>query len=94
MMADSEGYSRSLVRASTPLEKAKCPSSARATRQLAQYTLDLDFLAMGGRSSTLPTLDSRPQEGVPLSREAHLLPIMAVEEEADSIVEEAKEGAV
>ena len=63
-------------------------------RQLAQYTLDLAFFAMSGRSSTLQTLDCRPQEGVPPSREAHLLPVMAVEVEADLIVEEAKEGAV
>jgi hypothetical protein len=42
-------------------------------------------------SSTLPTLDSRPQEGVLLAREAHLLPSLVEEEEADSIVEDAKE---
>jgi hypothetical protein len=44
-------------------------------------------------SSTLPTLDSRPQEGVILAREVHLLPLVAEEEEADLIVQEAKEEA-
>ena len=47
-----------------------------------------------GISSTLPTLDSRPQEGAILAREAHLLPFLAVEKEADSIVEDAKKEAV
>jgi len=42
-------------------------------------------------SPTLPTLDSLPQEGVLLVREAHLLPFLVGEEEADSIIEEAKE---
>jgi len=54
-------------------------------------TWDLDFSVM--ISSTLPTLDSRPQEGVLLAREVHLLPLLAVEEEADSIAQEAKEEA-
>jgi hypothetical protein len=44
-------------------------------------------------SSTLPTLDSRPQEGVLLAREAHLHPFLVEEEEADSVMEEAKEEA-
>ena len=43
-----------------------------------------------GISSTLPTLDSRPQERVLPARDAHLLPFLVEEEEADSIVEEAK----
>jgi len=85
------GNLRSLVHASTPLEKAKCPSNARVTRQPAPCTWDLDFSVM--ISSTLPTLDSRPQEGVLLAREAHLLPFLVEEEEADSVTEEAKEEA-
>jgi len=44
-------------------------------------------------SSTLPTLDSRPQEGVLLAREVHLLPLLAEEEEADTIAQETKEEA-
>ena len=55
-------------------------------------TWDLDFSVM--ILSTLPTLDSRPQEGVLLAREVHLLPFLVEEEEADSIVQEAKEEAV
>jgi len=70
--------------------KAKCPSNARVTRQLAPCTWDLDFFSVM-ISSTLPTLDSRPQEGVLLAREAHLLPSLVEEEEADSIVGDAKE---
>ena len=54
-------------------------------------TWDLDFSVM--ISSTLPTLDSRPQEGVLLAREVHLLPLLAEEEEADSIAQEAQEEA-
>ena len=38
----------------------------------------------------MPTLDSRPQERVLPARDAHLLPFLVEEEEADSIVEEAK----
>jgi hypothetical protein len=54
-------------------------------------TWDLDSSVM--ISSTLPTLDSRPQEGVLPAREVHLLRLVAEEEEVDSIVQEAQEKA-